>query len=168
MPCQCLWPWPSLGRIVWLQLNKARAYGRSGLPGLCRGACTWQKPETTKVRGLSSPSRSPANAACCILMNCSLLYRWRPTSGENDLPKVRSRWQGWLSPPHCPTLGFVSPASSGRTLCRAVSSGRACLAAPCLFFCLLHQEAEFMGLEVASPTERNTLLHSWEEYYWLL
>ena len=96
MPCQCLWPWPSLAWIVWLQLNKAGACGRSGLPGLRRGPCTWQKPEAAEVRGLSSPSRSPANAARCILTNCSPWYRWRPTGGADDLPKVRSRRQGWL------------------------------------------------------------------------
>lgn len=125
----------------------------TGFPGCAVAPGTWQKPEPAEMRGLSSPSRSPANAARPALTRCS---PWDgPARGGESvagmapaLPFAR-RWA--LCPPRA---------------CGAVSGGRARPAVPP--FCLLRREAEFMGLEVASPTERNTLLHSWEEYYWLL
>lgn len=113
--------------------------------------------ENPKARGSQLPRQS------CALMNRSSVCGWRPAGGRNALPGGPEPAAAQLQPPPgCPALGFLcAPRSTEQRPPRRV-----------LFFCccccLLHREAEFMGLEVASPTERNTLLHSWEEYYWLL
>lgn len=131
----------------------------TGFPGCAVAPRTWQKPDPAEMRGAELPE---------------------PFAGERGSPCADTRCSPWDGPARggesvagmAPALPFARrwalcpPARSGRAPAeRCPAAG---LARPCLLFCLLRREAEFMGLEVASPTERNTLSHSWEEYYWLL
>lgn len=124
MPCQCLWPWPSLGRIVRLQLNQTGAYGRNGLPGLRRGPRYVAKTRTRRNAGaeLPEPFAGERGSPCtdALLPVGRTCPRWGVGGGDGP------------SPPVCPTLGFVSPARSGRA--RAERCPAAGLARPCLLF----------------------------------